>query len=329
MSRARTALLAAAATASLAITGCKSVPADESAARDAEMQAAIETARAPASPEEIAAANRADPLTRANFWGKEHAKDPENLGNSITFAESLRAIGSNKRAIEVASQTALIHPGNADLMMIIGRSLVAQQKYLPAAQAFTRASEYDPEKAAAWAALGTSLDRLDRHLDAQVAYKRALAIEPNRTSTLTNYGLSLALMGDIQGAEAQLKIAAAQPDADLRVLENLALVQGLQGKYNEMATTSSAHAPNAIVQQNVEALQAMISPARSWENLSENAVIGQLPDASMTAQPLPADTETPSSSATTGVADTSLGSVESTSEPAGPASKPALRGALD
>lgn len=314
MSRAKSSLLGASMALSLAFAGCSSVPAGENV-QAAELNKAILEANAPASEEEIAAANRADPLTRANFWSKEYAKNPADLDVAITFANALRQIGSEDRAIDVASQTAVLHPGNADLLMIIGRSMVAKQDYVSAAQAFRRAAQYDPQMAAAWAALGTSFDRLDRHLDAQVAYEKALAIQPDRTSTLTNYGLSLALSGDLQGAEQQLLKAVAQPNADLRVRENLALIQGLQGKYEEMSVTSGAHAPNAIVRQNVEALQSMVRPTRNWDSLSETAELGATPP----SPSMSTAAETPSASETNPVADTGLENPEGSH----------LRGALE
>jgi Flp pilus assembly protein TadD len=302
MFKAKYSLFGASIALSLALTACQSVPADETAKVDSELQEAA----APATPEEVEAANRADPLTRANFWAKEYAKRPDDLEIAITFAESLRKIGSEDRAIDIASKTAIIHPNNADLLMIIGRSMISKQDFVSAAQAFRRAAEFDPSSAAALAALGTSFDRLDRHLDAQAAYEKALRLEPNRTSTLTNYGLSLALDGNLVAAETQLLKAAAQPDADLRVRENLALIQGLQGKYTEMENTSGAHAPNAVVQQNITTLRSMIKPTRNWDALAETAEVGAVPQPTMIKPELPANTETPNTSVTDSIDNTPL-----------------------
>lgn len=323
MFKAKYSLLGASVALSLALTACQSVPADEKASANA----ADQEIAAPATPEEVEAANRADPLTRANFWAKEHAKNPSDLNTAITFAESLRQIGSEDRAIEVASETAIIHPRNADLLMIIGRSLITKQDFLSSAQAFRRAAEFDPTRAAAFAALGTSFDRLDRHLDAQAAYEKALRLEPNRTSTLTNYGLSLALNGDLVAAETQLLKAVAQPDADLRVRENLALIQGLQGKYTEMKNTSGAHAPSAVVQQNVSTLRSMIKPTRNWDALAETAEIGAIPQPMMTKPALPMNTETPSPSVT-GNIDSGPLKTSDAQQPSAPTSL-RLRGSFD
>lgn len=234
---------------------------------DKEMEKAIEAALAPASAEEREAANRADPLTRANFWGKEYQKAPQDVTVAREFASALRGIGSNKRAIEVINTTLIVHPGDADLLMTLGRVQMAEGQFQLARAAFETATLSDPDRADGWAALGTALDQLEMHRQAQTSYQRALQIDPARTTTLTNYGLSLLLSGDLAGAEAQLRQAAAQPDANSRVTENLALVIGLQGRFDEMKTLSSQNAPDKVAEQNADLLRGLVQPARSYDSL--------------------------------------------------------------
>lgn len=246
---------------------------------------AMEEAMKPASAEERAAANRADPLTRANFWGKENAKDPEDLVTALEFARALREIGSQDRAVDVLSRTLIVHPKSADVLMLLGRIHMSKgdtDSINAAGMAFYRAAEAEPGRAETWAALGTAYDRLERHNLAQASYAKALEIEPYRTTTLTNYGLSLLLTGDLAGAEQKLRLAAANVDAGSRVTENLALVLGLQGRFEEMKKVSGAAAPSQIVEQNVALLQGLIKPARSWDALAEPA---RLTDASPANDP--------------------------------------------
>ncbi|HRJ02094.1 MAG TPA: hypothetical protein PKV67_15190 [Hyphomonas sp.] len=246
---------------------------------------AMEEAMKPASAEERAAANRADPLTRANFWGKENAKDPEDLVTALEFARALREIGSQDRAVDVLSRTLIVHPKSADVLMLLGRIHMSKgdtDSINAAGMAFYRAAEAEPGRAETWAALGTAYDRLERHNLAQASYAKALEIEPYRTTTLTNYGLSLLLTGDLAGAEQKLRLAAANVDAGSRVTENLALVLGLQGRFEEMKKVSGAAAPSQIVEQNVALLQGLIKPARSWDALAEPA---RLTDASPSIDP--------------------------------------------
>jgi len=248
----------------MAATACASAPKAET---DAEL--AMQAAMQPASAEERAAANRADPLTRANFWGKENLKDPEDLATGLEFARSLREIGSHDRAIDVLSRTLIVHPDSPDALMLLGRIQMTKGDVPSAGHAFNRATEVAPMRSETWAALGTTYDRQGQHRLAQTAYQKALEIEPYRTTTLTNYGLSLVLTGDLVGAEAKLRLAAANADAGARVTENLALVLGLQGRFDEMRDLSGAIAPDQVVDQNVALLQSLIQPARSWDALAE------------------------------------------------------------
>ena len=284
MSRAKTSL-AALAFALTGVTACATAP-DPDAEANAQLQAAMEEALKPATPGEIEAANNADPLTKANFWAKEYSKNAENLDNALTFADALRGIGSNERAIEVLSEIMVIHPREPRILMPLGRAFAANGNPLGAARAFEEVAAIEPGRAEAWAALGTALDQLENHKNAQTAYDRALAIEPQRASTLANYGLSLALSGDLAGAEAKLRQATDLSPNDVRIRENLALILGLQGRFDEMQETSAGYAPDKVVEQNVEVLKEMIQQSPG-EKAVRSQIAGQTAaaDASEPAPP--------------------------------------------
>lgn len=284
MSRAKTSL-AALAIALAGVAACASTP-DPDTQAAAQLKAAMAEAMKPATPEEIEAANNSDPLTKANFWAKEYAKDAENLDNALTFAEALRGIGSTERAVEVLSEVLVIYPTEPRILMPLGRALAANGNPLGAARAFEQVAVADPGRAEAWAALGTAMDQLENHQGAQVAYEKALKIEPNRASTLANYGLSLALTGDLHGAEEKLRQAASAAPADVRIRENLALVLGLQGRFDEMQKTSAGYAPDKVVEQNVEILREMIQPDQAPEiRTRTSGVKATAPDTSESAPP--------------------------------------------
>lgn len=254
-----------------AAAGCASTGGAETAASAAEAQAyqqAMAEAMAPATPEEIAAAERSDPLTRANFWAQEFQKDQANPVTALAFMRSLRAIGSHERVIEVGASIVPFHPDDHQILLEMGRSLLANGQPEAAAQALVRSADVSPvTEAAPLAALGLAFDRMERHDQAQEAYREALKREPGRISTLSNYGLSLALTGRLSQAEEQLRTAAGLPGADARVRQNLALVLGLQGKFDEMAAVDPS-APRRTVEANRSALRQMILPARTYESLA-------------------------------------------------------------
>ncbi len=69
-------------------------------------------------------------------------------------------------------------------------------------------------------------------------YAAALKIAPDQPQVLSNLGLSYALERQMPNAESTLRTAAAQPGADMRVRQNLALVLALQGKFGEAEDVS-------------------------------------------------------------------------------------------
>jgi len=121
------------------LAGCASAPKAGTPGPDAKLEAAYAEELAPATPEEIAEIERADALTRANFWAGEFRKDPTNLDVTIRFTSVLREIGSHERAIDVLTKTIPLHPKSDDLQLIMGRALLSQNRTGEAAEAFYRA----------------------------------------------------------------------------------------------------------------------------------------------------------------------------------------------
>ena len=244
MSRVSTVIRALPGLAIIAIAGCATTDAAEPlTAEEQAYKDAIEQALVPATPEEIARAERSDPITRANFWSNEYQKNAAHLPTTVAFMRSLRRIGSHERVLEIASTSLPIHPTSYEIYLELGRSYLATDKPTEAAQAFVRSADYSPEtEAAPLAALGLAFDRLENHAQAQEAYLIALERQPERVSTLSNYGLSLALTGNLVEAEAALRKAVEQPGADVRVRQNLALILGLQGRFDEMVAVDPSAA---------------------------------------------------------------------------------------
>lgn len=268
MSRANTVIRALPGLALIAMAGCATTGAAEPlSAEEQAYQDAISQALVPATPEEIAQAERSDPITRANFWANEYQKNAADLETTIAFMRALRRIGSHDRVVEVATTALPIHPQSYELYLELGRSFLSANKPTEAAQAFVRSADFAPDtEAAPLAGLGLAFDRLENHAQAQDAYEIALQREPERVSTLSNYGLSLALTGQLHQAEAALRKAVEQPGADVRVRQNLALILGLQGRFDEMAAVDPS-APTRSVEANQAVLRQMVMPTRNYDSL--------------------------------------------------------------
>jgi len=113
-------------------------------------------------------------------------------------------------------------------------------------------------------AQGAVADQMGDHAGAQQYYEAALRIAPNEPGVLSNLGLSYALGKRLGDAERVLRQAAAQPGADGRVRQNLALVLGLQGKLPEAEGVLRRDLPPEEASANLAALRGMVAQPNSW-----------------------------------------------------------------
>ena len=89
--------------------------------------------------------------------------------------------------------------------------------------------------------------------------RSALKIVPDEPSVLSNLGLSYALAKDLKRAEETLRRAADRNGTDRRVRQNLALVVGLQGRFQEAETIARADLPPEEAAANVTYLRQMLA----------------------------------------------------------------------
>jgi Flp pilus assembly protein TadD len=66
-----------------------------------------------------------------------------------------------------------------------------------------------------------------------------------------------------------MRSAVQQPGADSRVRQNLALVVGLQGRFEEAEKIASAELPPDEAAANVAYLRQMISQQNAWSQLKD------------------------------------------------------------
>ena len=126
------------------------------------------------------------------------------------------------------------------LLGAYGRALADAGQYQQALVTLERAHTPDNPDWRILNAQGAVLDQMGRHAEAQRYYASALKIVPNEASVLSNLGLSYMLTKDLKNAETTLRRAAAHPNAGPRMRQNLALVVGLQGRFDEAEKIASA-----------------------------------------------------------------------------------------
>jgi Flp pilus assembly protein TadD len=79
--------------------------------------------------------------------------------------------------------------------------------------------------------------------------------------------MSYVLTGELPKAEALLRQAIALPGADSRVRQNLALVVGLEGRFDEAEKIASAELPPDEAAANIAYLKEMLGEQDVWKKL--------------------------------------------------------------
>ncbi len=204
-------------------------------------------------------------------WGRRYERNPKDKMAAMTYARALHALNQNAQAVAVMQGLAITYPEDMKVLGAYGKALADAGNLKQAADVLQKA--HTPERPD-WSILSTQgsiADQLGDHDGARSYYETALKIRPNEPSVLSNLGLSYALARNLPRAEETLRLAAAQPGADMRVRQNLALVLALQGKFSEAEALSRQDLPPMDAAQNVASIRQMISQSDTWRDIQAGA----------------------------------------------------------
>jgi Flp pilus assembly protein TadD len=222
-----------------------------------------------ASPAERAQADRLDPLARATFWSNQAGLDPRDVEADIHLAAALRALGQHAEAAQAAQQALIVDPANRDALMEAARAYLASGQGFYAVVPLEKARTADARDWRIWSLLGVAYGQVSRDEDAAAAWRQALSLSPNNPAVLSNQAMQAASHGDLASAESLLRQAAADPRATVQERQNLALVLGLQGKFEEAEQLVRRDLPPALAENNIAYWRAAAggSESRSWTAL--------------------------------------------------------------
>jgi Flp pilus assembly protein TadD len=225
----------------------------------------------PATPEERAMVERMEPLSRAAFWAREVDNFPMDYDARLKLAKAMRALGKYEEAGAAADQLLVLQPSNLEALLESARDKIADNQGFYAVDVAQRAEALAPRDWRPVSLMAIALEQSDRESDALAAHRKALALAPDNPATLTNLGMYLAVHGDAAGAEPLLRKAAAAPGASAQERQNLALVLGLQGKFDEAERLAHQDLPPDVVQNNLAYLHADANGAqpRTWDSLRQ------------------------------------------------------------
>ncbi len=200
-------------------------------------------------------------------WGARYRANPGDAAAAMGYARALRANGERAQAVAVLEQASIRNPENRPLLGAYGRALADAGEYAHALSVLGRAHTPDNPDWRILNVQGAVLDQMGQHAQAQRHYSAALKIMPNEPDILSNLGLSYALQKNLKRAEQTLRLAVAQPNANPKVRQNLALVIGLEGRFAEAERLASADLPPDEAAANVSYLRQMLAQQNKWKKL--------------------------------------------------------------
>ena len=203
--------------------------------------------------------SEADWRRQADAMAVRYRSNPQNPDVALDYAHALRMSGQRAQSAAVLEQASIAHPQHRALLGAYGRALADAGTYGQALDVLSRAHTPEQPDWHILSAQGAVLDQMGRHAEAQRYYASALKIVPDEASVLSNLGLSYALSKDLRQAETTLKRATASRTADPRVRQNLALVVGLQGRFEEAESIARADLPPEEAAANVTYLKEMLA----------------------------------------------------------------------
>lgn len=200
----------------------------------------------------------------AEAWGRRFEANPGDTQAAIYYARALRATDQRAQAVAVLQQAAIRSPKSVDVLAAYGKALAESGRYKEAQEVLARAHAPERPDWRILSAQGAVADQVDDHPLAQRYYDAALKIAPGEPTVLSNLGLSYALSKRLPEAEQALREADAHPNADERVRQNLALVLGLQGKFQEAEAVLRRDLPPGEVSAALAALRRMVAQPNKW-----------------------------------------------------------------
>jgi len=192
------------------------------------------------------------------YWGNEYAKKPTELQPAINYAKNLKALGEKQKALSVLEQASVYHANDSQLTSEYGRLALELNQVNMAGQLLAAADDPTKPDWRVVSARGTVLAKQGKYAEAIPFYERALTLAPDNPGVMNNLAMAQAMMGNPKKAEQILRQASAAPGATPKVRENLALVLGLQGRYDESKSVASSVIDSDAATSNTNYLKQLV-----------------------------------------------------------------------
>lgn len=194
-----------------------------------------------------------------------YKSNPKDKGVIIHYAAALRSMGQAKQAISVLEVGIGTYPKDPDISVAYAKALTADGRFEQSLQVIDNTLRPDLPDWNALMVKGATLDQMGRNGEARQLYAQALVIAPGEASVEANLGLSYAMTNELPAAEQHLRRAIQMRNATSKIRQNLALVVGLQGRFEECRALFAAELPPAEVESNLAYVRALLTQQNRWD----------------------------------------------------------------
>jgi Flp pilus assembly protein TadD len=244
---------------------------------------------------EVSLANGAAGDAKA-YWAAAYAKNPRDEQAAVSFARVLKAEGDKAKALSVLQQATIYNSDSRLIASEYGRLALDMGQIDLAEKLISRAEDpRNPDWRLVSAKGAIAAKRGDNKM-AREFFEKALELAPNEPSVMNNLALTYALDGDAAKAEGMLRRATAAGGDTSKVRQNLALVLGVQGRFDEAKQVAETDISKDKADANVAYLQKMVK--------ATPVQLAKAPAAAPKAEPAVVKAATPAPAAESGWAGT-------------------------
>ncbi|MCB1505323.1 MAG: tetratricopeptide repeat protein [Hyphomicrobiaceae bacterium] len=209
------------------------------------------------APAKVAEAPQTELEKAVTYWGDKFVKSPGSLEYALNYARNLKAMGNKRLALTVLQQAASYHGQDRELASEYGRLALELDQVQVAKQVLAFADNPAKPDWRVISARGTVLAKEGNYKEAIPMFERALALSNQNPSVMNNLAMAYALDGRAAQSEQLLRQASAKGNS-AKVEKNLALVLGLQGKYDEAKVVATRVLPQDAVQADTALVRQMV-----------------------------------------------------------------------
>lgn len=195
--------------------------------------------------------------------------NPSDRNVVIHYSAALRAAGQPQQATAALEQAIAANPKDVAISVAYAKALTASGRFEQSLQVLRNVIRPDAPDWNALLVMGATLDQMGRHDEARMVYRQALVAAPGEASIETNLGLSYAMTNELPTAETHLRRAVQMRGSNTKTRQNLALVVGLQGRFQEARALYAAELPPEQVESNMAYVRALLTQQNRWDMIEK------------------------------------------------------------